>query len=398
MRILIVSPVVPYPPSWGFATRVFQIVRLLARRHAVTVVAYGDTADTESVARLTEHGARVHVVPRATGIGVKRRAQIASLFSTRSYQWRGMYSAAMQRTLDEVMSREAFDIVQIESSQLAAFTYDRRPAFVVDEHNIEYELLYRMCQTERTVARRSYNWLEYQKFKREEIRTWRSASGCVTTSDREADIVRQLSGGTPVTTVPNAVDVEYFRPSPASSDAHAVAMTGLMKYRPNVDGAQFFAGEILPRVHARNPDVDFYAVGGDPSAEVQELARSHVIVTGSVPDVRPYLDKAGAVVVPLRMGSGTRLKVLEGLSMAKPMVSTSVGCEGIEVVDGEHLLIRDDAQGFADAVVELLGNPERASRLGRQGRQLVLAKYRWETVVDHLEAFLEKIRATASRR
>jgi sugar transferase (PEP-CTERM/EpsH1 system associated) len=397
MRLLIASPVLPYPPTWGFATRVFHFVRLLARHHAVTVVAYGEPGDTEAIEHLTELGAAVHAVPRAARPGTKRLAQLSSLVSPRSYQWRAMYSSAMQRMLRDVMARERFDLIQIESSQLAVFEYDARALLVVDEHNIEYELLYRMFQTESSAVRRAYNWIEYQKFRREETRTWRRVSGCVTTSRREEEIVRQHAAATSVVTVPNAVEVEYFHPSDQPVDNNVVVMTGLMKYRPNVDAAQYFAGEILPRIRVVRPDVVFVVVGGEPADEVRRLAGSHVIVTGSVPDVRPYVDKAAVVVVPLRMGSGTRLKVLEGLSMAKPMVSTSVGCEGIDVADGEHLLIRDDAQTFAQGVLDLLQNCDLALNLGAQGRQLVHRKYQWATVVEQLQGFYDGLKPGVDR-
>jgi sugar transferase (PEP-CTERM/EpsH1 system associated) len=389
MRVLIVSPFTPYPPTWGFAIRVFQFVRLLSRLHAVEVVTYGDAADTSAIAALTALGVAAHVVPRATGIVAKRREQVLSVLSPRSYQWR----AAMQQTLRDVTRRSPFDIIQIESSQLAALEYDPRAALIVDEHNIEYELLYRMFQTERTALRRGYNWLEYRKFRREEMRTWRHASGCVTTSDRERDIVQHSAPGTLVTTVPNGVDVDYFHPADREPDTNVVAMTGLMKYRPNVDAAQFFANDVMPHIRAVHPDIVFYAVGGEPSVEVRRLASPHVVVTDTVPDVRPYVHKAAVFVVPLRMGSGTRLKVLEALAMGKAVVSTSLGCEGIDVVDGEHLLVRDDPQRFADAVVELLKNPDLRARLGRQGRDLVVRRYRWETLADDLERFHQAVLA-----
>ena len=136
MRLLIASPVLPYPPTWGFATRVFHFVRLLARRHAVTVVAYGEPGDNDAIAHLTALGVAVHAVPRGTSVGTKRLEQLSSLVSPRSYQWRAMYSSAMQRTLREVMTKERFDLIQIESSQLAVFEYDARAVLVVDEHNI----------------------------------------------------------------------------------------------------------------------------------------------------------------------------------------------------------------------------------------------------------------------
>ena len=140
-------------------------------------------------------------------------------------------------------------------------------------------------------------------------------------------------------------------------------MTGLMKYRPNVDGATFFVREILPRIVQVRPGATFYVVGGEPAPEVLRLAGPNVVVTGGVDDVRPYVHKAAVFVVPLRVGSGTRLKVLEGLSMGKPMVSTALGCEGIDVVAGEHLLVADQAAPFADAVLALMDDPARSRQL-----------------------------------
>ena len=168
-------------------------------------------------------------------------------------------------------------------------------------------------------------------------------------------------------------------------------MTGLMKYRPNVDGATFFVREILPRILRVRPAAIFYVVGGEPAPEVLRLAGPNVVVTGGVDDVRPYVHKAAVFVVPLRVGSGTRLKVLEGLSMGKPMVSTALGCEGIDVTDGEHLLVADQAAPFADAVLALMDDPARSRRLAEGGRALMLAQYRWETAGAALEAFYDRL-------
>jgi hypothetical protein len=171
-------PSLPYPLIWGFGIRVYQFVRLLARNHRVSLLTYAEPGDAGKVAALESLGAAVHTVPRMTGTDRgKRLAQLSSMFSRLSYQRRSLYSRGMQEKLDELTSREPFDIIQAESSQLAGFEFDPRAALVVDEHNIEYELLYRMYRTERAAARRFYNWLEFTKFKREEISTWRSVSG-----------------------------------------------------------------------------------------------------------------------------------------------------------------------------------------------------------------------------
>jgi glycosyltransferase involved in cell wall biosynthesis len=326
----------------------------------------------------------------------KRLAQLSSVFSRDSYQRRSLFSPLMQQKLDEVMKRERFDVVQIESSQLAGYTFDPRAVTVLDEHNIEYELLYRMYSTEGSPLRRMYNWLEFQKFKREEVSSWQSVMGVVSTSAREERIMREAAPDTPMMVAPNAVNVDYFCPSEEPIDADALVMTGLMHYRPNIDGAVYFVREILPHILASRPNAVFYIVGAGATNELKRLASDNVVVTDTVADVRPYVYKSAVFVVPLRMGGGTRLKVLEGMSMSKAVVSTSVGCEGIDVTHDEHLLIVDESRAFADAVLKLMADRSRRLELGRAGRELVERQYRWDSVVDRLEGFHARLAAEHS--
>jgi sugar transferase (PEP-CTERM/EpsH1 system associated) len=399
LRILVLTPSLPYPPIWGFGTRVYHFLRLLARRHEVSLLTYEEPGEDQKVAALAKMCSFVHTVPRdAETARHKRLTQLSSVASRLSYQRRNLHSQAMQDRLEQLTSRNRFDIIQIESSQMAGFAFDSRAVLVLDEHNIEYELLYRMYHTEHSAMRRLYNWIEFAKFKREEIGTWRRVSGCLSTSAREDEIIRATAPDTPTQVVPNAVDADYFRPSAdAAIDANAIVMTGLMLYRPNVDGALYFVREIFPRILASRPDMVFYIVGAGATDEVKRLAGPNVIVTDTVPDVRPYLDRSAVFVVPLRMGGGTRLKVIEGLSMEKAMVSTSVGCEGIDVVSGEHLIVADEPHAFADAVLQLLGDRDMALRLGREGRALVERRYRWETVVEGMEELYDRLLARPAR-
>jgi polysaccharide biosynthesis protein PslH len=399
LRILIVAPSLPYPPIWGFGIRVNQFLRLLARRHDVSLLTYEEPGERDKVAAVEQLGVTVHTVlrPKSTERG-KRTAQLSSLMSKLSYQRRNVHSRAMQAKLDELDASVPFDVIQIESSQLAGFDFSPSSLLILDEHNIEYELLYRMYRTEGSPMRRFYNRLEFAKFKREEIRSWRSVSGCVMTSAREQKIVKALAPDTPTIVGANAVDVEYFRPSVAPRQNRALVMTGLMHYRPNIDGALYFVNEIFPLILASRPDMVFYIVGAGATDELKRLAGPSVVVTDTVPDVRPYVHDAAAFVVPLRMGGGTRLKVLEGLSMEKAVVSTSVGCEGIDVVHGEHLLVADHPQAFADAVLKVVADDGLAGRLGRQGRALVETHYKWESVVGRLERFYHRLIAGSADR
>jgi polysaccharide biosynthesis protein PslH len=394
LRILVLTPSLPYPPIWGFGTRVYQFLRLLAREHEVTLVTYAAPDDGDKVAALAKVCAAVHTVARGNQTERRKRlAQLSSVFSPLSYQRRNLHSREMQLMLDELTAREPFDVIQIESSQVASFSFDSRSVLVLDEHNIEYELLYRMFQTERSAMRRFYNWVEFTKFKREEISAWQRVSGCLSTSAREDEIIRATVPGLMTEVVANAVDVDYFKDSDQPIDLCAIVMTGLMHYRPNIDGALYFLREIFPHILASRPEMVFYIVGAGASEELKRLAGPNVVVTDTVPDVRPYVRKAAVFVVPLRMGGGTRLKVLEGLAMEKAVVSTSLGCEGIDVTDGEQLLIMDDPRAFADAVLALLNDQTRARTLGRQGREFVERQYKWETVVNRLENFYDRLLA-----
>jgi sugar transferase (PEP-CTERM/EpsH1 system associated) len=393
MRILMLSPWLPYPPTWGFGKRVYHLLEVLSRTHEVTLLTYSDGQDAAGIKALLAHCAAVHTVAAPRLPFGKRIGQLRSMGSRASFQRRMMYSPEMQRKLDELTAGAPFDVIQVETSQLACFRFDRRSIVVLDEHNIEYELYYRMYQAEASYLRRLFNWLEYYKFKREEIASWQTMSGCVMTSRREETTVNALSPKTPTAVVPNAVDTECFEPNTQPVDPDRIILTGLMKYRPNVDAAIYFVRDILPRIRAKRPNAIFYIVGAEPPPEVTRLASANVIVTGSVEDVRPYVYKAAVFVVPLRMGSGTRLKVLEGLSMGKPMVSTSIGCEGIDLVHGEHLLIADDAAAFADAVLDVMTKPDFSARLGAQGRDLMLRRYRWETATQELVSFYERLRS-----
>ena len=392
MRILIVSPELPYPPAWGFAIRVSRILALLSRRHTVSLLTYARDGADDNVRALAATCHSVHTVLEPSDSSMaKRIGQMTSMVSSASYHGRYLYTDAMQRKLDELTAQERFDVIQVETSQMVAFRFDPRAALAIVEHDIVYELLGRMATSERSFLRRAYNSAEARKFKLEEIERWKQASACIVTSSREVPIVRQAGITVPVLVAPNGVDVEYFAPSSQAPEPDTLVMTGLMRYRPNIDAAAFFVSEVFPQILAQRPNARIFIVGGDPPEEVTRLASERVIVTGGVPDVRPYVHRAAVVVVPLRMGGGTRLKVLEGLAMKKAMVSTYIGCEGIEVEDQKHLLVRNDADSFAKAVLQLLNDPATGTALANEGYDLVGRQYRWEMVVDKVERLYEQL-------
>jgi polysaccharide biosynthesis protein PslH len=241
------------------------------------------------------------------------------------------------------------------------------------------------------LAYRAYAHRELKLRRREELRACHRMDRVLTVSEEDRRALRTELPGLEAAVVPNGVDLERFSPAGEPKGASAV-FVGKMDYRPNVDAVRWFCAEVLPRVRAAVPGFVFTVVGSRPVSAVRELGRlPGVRVTGRVAETRPYVRDAAIAVVPLRAGSGTRLKILEALAMGRPVVSTTLGCEGLDTVDGAHLAVADSPEGFAERVVRLLRHDGERARLGRHGRQLVAERYGWTASVARLEATYEEL-------
>jgi len=391
LRILVLSPGLPLP-TWGTGTRIYQLARHLSLRNEVTVLSYVPPSDEAAIAPLSELCHEVRQVPCWPGGSFGRRVwQARWSLSPAPFLARELYSTRMQVAIDAVLADRRFDIVQLESSQMCCFRLRTDAHVVLDEHNIEYEILGRMQQGERSPLRRAHYRLEEFKVRRVESRWWEQVDGVAVPSGREALVVRQRAPGTPTAVVPNGVDLEYFTPSIERPEPDHIVFTGLMTYRPNLDAAQFLVHDILPRLRRLWPGVTLTVVGAGQARDLDLLRQPGVAVTGWVRDVRPYMQRASVLVTPLRIGGGTRLKVIEGLAMAKPMVSTSVGCEGLDVRHGEHLLVADDPDEFARHVARLLANPDLGRRLGEMGRAAAAVAYSWDGATEQLEDLYDRL-------
>jgi len=395
LRILLISTQFPFPPRSGFTMRVQQLAVQLASRHDVTLLSYVEPGRSDDVARLRE-SLRVEVVERAWGsVASKRLTQIVTAGSRRPFLCRLLYSRELQTAIDELSAKKRFDVVQLESSPLCAFRLPRESRLILDEHNVEYEVFERIHEAEHSPFRRAFNWREYKRFMKFEHGCWKEADGCVVTSEREERIVGAVAPQTPVAVVPNGVDLEFFRPQHRDPDPWTVVFNGVLDYRPNLDAAYHLIDDIWPLVLDQVPDAKLAIVGRGDEGELRRLRRPGIVVTGEVPDVRPHLVEAAVLVVPIRMGGGTRLKVVEGLSLAKAMVSTSLGCEGVNVRDGEQLLVADTPREFAAAIVRLFEDRALGAELGRAGRARMEQEYSWDHAGDLLEELYRRVLSAA---
>ena len=232
-----------------------------------------------------------------------------------------------------------------------------------------------------------FNLAEARKFRREELALLRRAALTMTTSERDRDVLQRAAPGLPVAVITNGVDTDWFAPPPDQPPRRPrrVVFVGATHYFPNEDGVLYYMHEIHDRVRTALPDVETAIVGGVPAPVLQAMASDKVLVTGFVKDVRPYLWEASVFIVPLRMGGGTRFKVVEAMAAGVPVVSTRLGAEGIPLTQGREALLADEPAEFADAVVRLLTDAPLARRLAAAGSDFVRARFDWRVIGDRIE-------------
>ncbi len=383
MRVLFVTPYLPVPPDFGGAIRMYHLIREAARAHEVTILSLAGPGDDPALSQ-QELGPTIAVPVAWTGrqppSAAKRLSQLRSLFSLRSAQYRQMVRPALQAALDRLLRERPVDLVQFEFSLTGLYQLPRGIPTVLDVHNVEHDLV-RQVARRGSLARRWFNALEWRKLRRDELEAWGRASTCLATSVADGRIIEGATGR-PAVVIPNGVDPERLPRRPlALGRPDRLLFVGALRYWPNAEGVRFFVTQVLPRLRDRIAGVEFVVAGADPPPELVELAGvPGVRLVGRVPDPGPWLEQAGIVVVPLLSGGGTRLKVLEAFAAGRPVVSTTVGAAGLDVVDGVHLLLADSPEEMAAAIVRLVESFELCVRLTENAWQLVDARYRWSAI------------------
>jgi glycosyltransferase involved in cell wall biosynthesis len=408
LNVLFVSAFPASPPTYGAQRRLEGLMSGLARRHSIAAVALANPTFDRDVAEraMRAYCGEVVLVPSRSERLPKRLLQLRSLVSRRSFEAHFYALRRFQRALDRLLTTRAFDIVVV-SAGLSLTRYRLRaappgkpaPRLILDEHNIEFDLQ-RQMRKAGNFARRLHHTINWPKVRREETRDWRSLDGVTFTSALDQQRALALVPEVRSAVVPNAVDVSAFEPRPGDPkpDGVTVMFFGINDYYPNTDGILYLLREVWPRIAERHPRARLKIVGPRPTPEILAKASDRIEVTGKVDDLRLHLASAGAIIVPLRIGGGTRFKVLEAMAMAKPIVSTTIGAEGIEAVHEKHLLLADDPEQLALAVARVLDDAALAERLGREGRALVKARYSWDAAAAQMESFFQDVLSRSATR
>jgi glycosyltransferase involved in cell wall biosynthesis len=387
-RLLLVTQQLPWPRDSGGNQRTGALLEALAGSFEVVLCSTSDgsPAAREGEARFRGLGVDVRLVP-----DTKRRGAAGQAVGVLGALLRGESAVVAHNRnprLGEAVRgalAEGVDLVHLNHIDTAPYLdLEDAPPTVLDTHNLLFEYYARRAEVEDGLARRWVCRREARLLREREPALFRRVSRVLVCSQTERRTLLGLAPDLAVEVVPNGVDCEALRPGPfeATLDSADLVFVGDLGYGPNADAVLWFAEEVLPRVRAEEPAARLVAVGKNPPAPVVSLgeAREDVVVTGFVAEVAPFVRGARLCVVPIRYGSGTRLKVLEAFAFGKPTVATTVGAEGIEARDGEELLLRDGAEDTARAVVELLRDPARARRLGERARALAEERYDWRRI------------------
>lgn len=397
MRILFLTPQLPYPPHQGTALRNFGLVRGVAQAgHAVWLLAFREAgqpgpAETPLAALCAE--ALTVPAPPPRGRLVRLRDL---LLTGEADMARRLRSEAFGAALRDLLARQSFDVIHIEGIEMAAYLpliQQAQPvaATIYDAHNAEHDLQRRVYQIDRADPARwagaAYSFAQWRRLRRFERAICRAATHVLAVSEADAEALRQLAGAS-VTVVPNGIDAESYAQPPADPldlGPAALVFSGKMDYRPNVDAARWFAGRVFPRVRETIPEARFVVVGQRPHPRLEPLrAAPGVELTGQVPAVEPYLHAAAVYVTPLRMGSGTRFKVLQAMAAGCAVVSTTLGAEGIGAAAERALILADGEADFAQAVIALLRDPQQRRDLGRAAQAFVRGRYDWSAIIPRL--------------
>jgi sugar transferase (PEP-CTERM/EpsH1 system associated) len=397
VRVLFLTPQVPYPPQQGAALRNWGLISSLATRHEVAILSFLSPGQSLEEADPLRAVCRIETVPLVVR---SFRDRLRSMLTTRRPDMAlRLASESYARRLADWLARETFDVVHVGGIEMAPYlgvieAAQPRPRVIFDNLNCEYLLQQRTFLTDLRAPVRwpgaAYSFVQWRRLRRYEAQVCRRADRVLAVSDADAAALRKLVLGLDVTVVPNGVDTQVYQPEIPNPKPQiskdALVFTGTMDFRPNVDAVLWFARKVLPRVRAQVPEAHFLVVGQRPHRRLDELRDAPAVaLTGWVEDVRPYIVQAAVYVAPLRIGGGTRLKLLEAMAMGKPVVATRLGAEGYPVTDGRELLLADTPADFAAGVVALLRTPERRVELGRVARAFVEQQYDWRVIVPRVE-------------
>ena len=391
MKILVVTTKCPWPLNEGRALRTYNLIRQAARYHEITLCTFVQSrSEVDGLENMREFCSEVHAIPLY--MSWPRLALmfdvIRELFGPVPLHAKKYARMSMRKLIARLLAKTQFDVLHLDMLQLAELAdLGESMGVVLVEHNVESQILERRFKNEKNFLRRIYLKYQANKLRRYENQKCGEVDQVVTVSDGDKEILQGMGVTTPITVVPNAVDVEFFQPAPEKPAADRLVYVGSLAWFPNEDAIRFFMDEIMPKISASRPALRLDVIGQVPNEAMisQWKSNDRVRFLGFVDDIRPHVLSASVYIVPLRIGGGTRLKILDAMAMGKALVTTSIGCEGLGLEQGRQALIADTPDEFAKAVIGLLEHSSKIKELGENSRAYVCENFRWEQIAAVME-------------
>lgn len=393
--LLVLDEEFPFPTNTGKRTRSFNLYRRLAAQFQIRYVGYGaeDSAAAQALKQVGIEPVAVpaRIPPKQGSVFYLRL--LANLLSPLPYIVTSHHSRIYQDVVLKNLTDFRPDLVLCEWTPYVVYVKSLTSVKkLVSTHNVEADIWQRYYENETNWLRRWYIREQWRKIERFEQAALGWVDGALAVSELDRNRLLQNHSSLPITVISNGVDLDYFQPMLQPEQRQHVVFTGSMDWRPNQDAARYFVGEILPLLRQSRPELECTFVGRSPPADIQALAQvPGVHITGTVDDVRPYVERAAVYVVPLRIGGGSRLKILEAIAMGRAVVSTTVGAEGLDVVPDRHIVLADEPSAFAEAVLRFLDDPQRCLDLATEGRRLVERYYGWDALANKFADFIHEI-------
>ncbi len=399
MKILWVKTDFLHPTTRGGQIRTLEMLRELHKRHEVHYVAFDDPENPEGLRRSPEYSTRSY--PIRHRVISKRSPQFAAqlfagLFSPIPVAGMRYRSEAMRATITRLTAERDFD-AKVCDFLTPSVNIDDMRGWVLFQHNVESVIWERHAQTGRTLLHRAYFAQQARRMFAWERSVCSAASHVVAVSSIDESLMRERFGVDSISSVATGVDLDYFERPAASTRNYDLVFVGSMDWMPNIDGAHWFLSEVFPLIKARRPACKIAIVGRNPPQSLlAETNDPSVTITGTVADVRPFLWTSAISLVPLRVGGGTRLKIFEAMAAGTPVVSTTIGAEGLPVRHGENIRIADTPQQFAAECLDLLENREAQCAMAVNALNLIRANFSWETVTTRFEETLRSVQAASA--
>jgi glycosyltransferase involved in cell wall biosynthesis len=400
MKILWVCPFFLHPTDRGAQIRTLGTLKELHKRHEIHFAALNDPRNHEGLQRSSEYSTRhfsvPHSAPARKSLGIV--PQLAGSFvSAMPLAVSRYYSRKLRHEIDALIAAGRYDCIVCDFLAAAPNLTDMEQC-VLFQHNVETTIWQRHAEQSRSPLKKVFFQMQAKKMEAYERKICRAVKHVIAVSEIDASRMKRMFGIETVTSVPTGVDVEYFAPRGAAPHLSDIVFCGSMDWLPNVDAVVYFLSEVLPLIRDKLPGATFTIAGRSPDARVLKAVQglTGLYVTGKVEDMRPYLWGAKISVVPIRIGGGTRLKIYECMAAGVPVVSTTVGAEGLRYEDGADIVLADDSDGFAAACVRLLTDGAARSAMARNALERAQREFSWEAVSREFEAILENNRIVSN--